>query len=605
MVRFIFLLSLVANSLLALDVGAYWKAWTQMRHPREGIDRYFDDLFFSLMIDDPQAISWSGAFDALPLKEHNAYLTDVSPKALLNRFGVIKSSLAKLQTFPIDSLSEEEKTSVQVIQWDLEHQVKGDKYLFHTYVVNQMWCLLHHLTLLFTQHHKLENSEDVDNYIARLGKIPEQIDQTIEMMERQKKIGVAPPAFALEKVVMMIQKATPSLVFNHPFYLRLKEGPSDEKQLGKAAKILEKKVYPAYKKLAEYCQKFPTKGNRGVWSLPDGDNYYAYILKTHTTTDLTPDEIHLLGQKEVERIQRQMRNILAAVGMADEAKEVGELMSELAKDPQFYFPDTAEGRAQCLELFEKILARSRTELYPLFDLKPKADVKVAPVPEHETDGAPGAYYCSPSLDGSRPGVFFANLDNMEALPRFHMETLAIHEGEPGHHFQISLQQDMDIPMLRKFSSQFTAYVEGWALYTEKLAFEQGFYSSPYSELGHLQDELFRAARLVVDTGIHHKRWTREEAIDYMRKTTGEHLARLTSEVERYFVCPGQACAYKIGQLKILALRAKAKEALGAAFDIKQFHNAILQLGAAPLAVLESKIDEYIEKCRMQKHRTVD
>jgi uncharacterized protein (DUF885 family) len=287
-----------------------------------------------------------------------------------------------------------------------------------------------------------------------------------------------------------------------------------------------------------------------------------------------------------------MREILAQVGLDDETQEVGALMAELAKDPQFYFPNTAEGRAACLKKYEEILARARIQLYPLFDLKPKAALRVEAIPEDEVEGSAGAYYCSPSLDGSRPGIFFANLVDMREVPKFHMETLAIHEGEPGHHFQISLQQDMEIPLLRKFS-EFTAFVEGWALYAEKLAYEEGFYSSPYAQLGHLQDELFRAARLVVDTGIHKKRWTREQAIDYMHKTTGDHLSRLTREVERYFVLPGQACAYKVGQLKILALREKARVALGDAFDIKQFHNILLRLGASPLAVLEAEVDKYI------------
>jgi uncharacterized protein (DUF885 family) len=230
----------------------------------------------------------------------------------------------------------------------------------------------------------------------------------------------------------------------------------------------------------------------------------------------------------------------------------------------------------------------------LFDLKPKVSVKIQPVPSYEEESQAGAYYCSPSIDGSRPGLFFVNLRSMQELPIYRMETLAMHEAEPGHHFQIAVQNDMNLPMLRNLTHN-TAFVEGWALYAEKLAYEQGFYSSSFAKLGHLQDELLRAARLVVDTGIHKKRWTREQAIDYMTAATGMNRESVATEVERYFVLPGQACSYKIGQLKILELRQRAKDLLGDNFSIQEFHNLILKTGSCPLAVLEEVVDQYIHE----------
>ncbi|HSW73680.1 MAG TPA: DUF885 domain-containing protein, partial [Candidatus Limnocylindria bacterium] len=295
-------------------------------------------------------------------------------------------------------------------------------------------------------------------------------------------------------------------------------------------------------------------------------------------------------------IQAVMAAIFSTIGISTQDKSVGVLMQELSQDPQFYYPNTAAGRQECLTDYQTILERSRKELAHLFDLKPKMSVKIQQVPAHEELGKPMAYYFRPSMDGSRPGIFFANLRNMAEVPTYGMETLTIHEAEPGHHFQIALQQEMPLPIIRKITT-YTAYAEGWALYTEKLAYEHGFYSSPYAQLGHLQDELLRAARLVIDTGIHHKRWSREQAIEYMKDVTGYHHDSAVTEVERYFVLPGQACAYKVGQLKILELRQRAKVALGDRFNIKEFHNVILKTATVPLTILESVIDEYIQKTK--------
>jgi uncharacterized protein (DUF885 family) len=287
-----------------------------------------------------------------------------------------------------------------------------------------------------------------------------------------------------------------------------------------------------------------------------------------------------------------MRKLLASEGLDDPKKEVGSIMQDLKKNPQFYYPNTDAGRAECLADFERILERSRKELAPLFGIKPSMGVTIQRVPVHEEAGSAGAYYCQPSIDGSRPGLFFANLRDMSEMPKYSMETLTIHEAEPGHHFQLALQNSMNIPVLRKLGP-YNAFYEGWALYTEKLAYENNFYSSSFSQLGHLKDELMRAARLVIDTGLHHKRWTREQAIDYMEATTGMHRNAVTSEIDRYLVMPGQACSYKIGQLKILELRQRAKDMLGERFDIREFHDVILSLAAAPLAVLATVIDAYI------------
>lgn len=582
---------LMSLSLFGYNVDHYRSVW--MQNHCDPIDPFFDHLFLLSVENAPQTLSHLRLFEKLGLHEHNGELNDVSPKAILRDFNRMKKAFAELQNYPLDSLTEEQKISVQTLTWLMEHERNGQKFLFHDFKVNQMFSVLSELTLLFTQFHPLDRPEDIDLYIARLKKIPRQINQTIELMEFQKKRGIVPPAFALEKVVQILQKFLPDSPYNHLFYTHLKNHTQDEKRLSQAAEVLQKHAYPAFHKFLQFCSQMESQGNRGVWALPDGDEYYQHQLRYHTTTDLTADEIHEIGLAEVKRIEEQMRGILASVELEDETKSVGELMKQLAEASHFYYPNTEEGRGQCLADYAKILERCRTDLYPLFDLMPSVPVQILAVPKQEEIGAPAAYYLEPSLDRSRPGVFFVNLGDLNEAPKFQMETLTIHEAEPGHHFQISLQQEMQIPILRKYNAHCTAYVEGWALYVEKLGFEEGFYSSAYSQLGHLQFELLRAVRLVVDTGIHKKRWSREEAIEYMQKITGNHIGNVTNEIERYFVMPGQACSYKIGQLKILELRERAKGALGASFDIREFHNEVLKTAAVPLSLLEAQIDRYI------------
>lgn len=564
------------------------------------IESFFDRLFLTSIANNPQTLSMLGIFESIGIREHNAYLNDVSPQALLRNLEENKSSLQTLKTFSLADLSQDQKTSYQIFLWSLNHAVTGEKFLFHDYKLQQLFGILSDLIMVFTQFTPLKIDKDVEYYIARLKKIPEQLEQTISLLKYQKEKGIVPPAFALEKVIDIIQNLVPQRITENIFYTHLAEhiNSIDMKNkdafLAQAQQVLQVEVYPAFHALSLYCTQLlnETHTNDGVWALPDGDSYYAYMLEEHTTSSLTADEIHALGLQEVKKVQTEMRAIFAEIGINDPNKNVGELMQELAHDPQFYYPQTEEGRAQCLAQFKAILERCRKELYPLFDLKPAAPVIIQAVPKPQEAGSPSAYYFMPSIDGSRPGTFFVNLRDMKEIPIYGMETLAVHEAEPGHHFQLALQQGMNIPILRK-TGLYTAFIEGWALYVEKLAYEQGFYSSPFAQLGHLQDELLRAARLVVDTGIHHKRWSRDEAIDYMTKATGYARESIITEVERYFVYPGQACAYKIGQIKFLELRKRAQDALGAQFDIREFHSVILKLGAAPLPILEEVIDQYI------------
>jgi uncharacterized protein (DUF885 family) len=319
---------------------------------------------------------------------------------------------------------------------------------------------------------------------------------------------------------------------------------------------------------------------------------YANALRFFTTTDMTADEIHNLGLQEVERIQSEMLAILAGEGY-DVSQGFSNAMDALAADPSHYYEDSDEGREQILKDYQTILDEIDAGISDAFRIRPEAGMEVVRIPEFKEKTAPGAYYQQPAIDGSRPGRFYANLYDIKATPKYSMRTLAYHEGIPGHHFQVALAMELEgMPFIRKMSP-FTAYTEGWALYSEYLAWEMGFQDNPLDNLGRLQAELFRAVRLVVDTGIHDKRWTREEAIDYMVRNTGMALSDVTSEIERYIVMPGQATSYKVGMIKILEIREKAKQALGDKFDLRDFHDVVLKNGAVPLAILEELVDEYI------------
>jgi uncharacterized protein (DUF885 family) len=451
--------------------------------------------------------------------------------------------------------------------------------------------------------HPLHDLTDAEHYIARLEQFQRVFLQVVEDLQIRANKGVIPPRFVLEKVLAEMQGFTAGPVDQQLLYKHFAgkvetiEGVDAETATAlkqKVATAIESSVLPGYQHLTEYLKALlpQTTTDDGVWKLPNGEAYYAYMLKQHTTTDLTPAQIHQLGLDEVARIQQQMLTTLQAQGISGD--HVPTMMKALGDDPRFLYPDTAEARLQILADYKTILADINTRLDGAFNIRPKADMDVQRVPEFSEKTAPGAYYNAPAMDGSRPGVFYANLYNIKATPKFSMKTLAVHEGIPGHHFQIAIQQELQgLPTFRKILP-FTVYAEGWALYTEQLMAERGLYQDdPFGDLGRLQDELFRAIRLVVDTGIHHHRWTREQAIDYMAGNSGMAASDVEAEIERYIVMPGQACAYKIGMLKIIELRSKAQAELGDKFKLTDFHDVVLKNGSMPIAILQRVIEQYI------------
>ena len=362
------------------------------------------------------------------------------------------------------------------------------------------------------------------------------------------------------------------------------------------SKVIASDVKLGFQSILDYMESNYENANQhhGVWSLPGGEDYYAARLRSYTTTNYTAEEIHQIGLAEVKRISDRMKGIFIELGYKIN-KPVGSMMNDLNENPDFLYADTSDRKEIVINDFNQMVKEAEEGIKPYFNEIPVSPVEVRAVPEYSEQTAAGGYYQSPSLDGSRPGVFYANLYDIKQTATFGMRTLAFHEAVPGHHFQIALnQENSDLTFYRKFGYGTSAFSEGWALYSEQLALEIGLAKDLYDELGILQSELFRANRLVVDTGMHHKRWTREQAMKYMKETTGMSDTEVRVEIERYIVWPGQATSYKMGMLKILELRQKAKKALGEKFDLKTFHSIVLDQGNVPLFILEELVDNWIK-----------
>lgn len=443
--------------------------------------------------------------------------------------------------------------------------------------------------------HPFETVRDYENFLKRLKQFPVQVEETIQNIRAGIAEKRVPPKFIVERIVPQIEAGILADASQSPLYDAVKKIPktfltADSVRFAKAiSKEITQTVTPAYRKLLDFVktQYLPAaRTDAGIWALPDGAARYQHAILSHTTTALTADEIHAIGVRELAKVHAEMQGIMKKVGFTGTLQAFNQ---SLRTDPQFYFdsPDSLEA------YFRKILTTIDAKLPQLFSRLPKARYDLKRLEPYREASAPAAYYYSPSEDGSRPGYFYYNAYRLDSRPKYTMEVLAYHEAVPGHHLQIALAlENKDLPEFRRHEG-YTAFVEGWGLYSERLPKELGAYSDAYSDFGRLTFDAWRCCRLIVDTGIHYKRWTREQAIEFMKNNTSLSAIDITSEVERYIAWPGQALAYKLGQLKILELRAKAETELGKKFDIKAFHEIVLGDGAVPLGVLEEKIDAWI------------
>lgn len=567
------------------------------------IRHFYDRTFVKIALQSPETITQLGIPVLYDLTKDK--LDDVSDARLWKNFKQSKMDYATLLSYDFASQSPANQLNTKTLRTYLKNGIDGEPFFYHDYPVNQFNGIQSDLPTLLINSHKLRNKSDIKAYISRLKGFDNKFNQVLEGLKKREQKGIIPPKFVIKRVLDEMKGFIGTGVEKNVLFTNFTQkaaainGLSEEEKSAYAqqvAQTIHTSVFKAYQNLIDYHELLYTKANPddGVWKLPDGDAYYRYLLKVNTTTDLSPEEVYQIGLSEVDRIEKEMWTILKSEGYTDTTKTIGAIIQDLSKEERFLFPESDSGRTMVLAEYQRIIDEANKDLDPAFDMRPKASLRVERVPEFAETGAAKGRSIAPSMDGSKGGVFVTNLRQVAEHPKYSMKTLAYHEGIPGHHFQRGIQMELNgLPIFRKVVP-FTGYIEGWALYAEQLAYELGFYNNdPYGNLGRLQAEMWRASRLIVDAGIHYKKWTREEAIKYMVDHTGISDSEMTSEVERYIVTPGQACAYKIGMMKIIELREKTKQALGPKFDLREFHRVVLENGAVPLDVLAEIVENYI------------
>ena len=563
---------------------------------------FLDRSVVKMAFESPETLTSLGFLESVGITGHNAELDDDSPEAMDKTFAQVRDLRETLLSYSDADLDENQRISKDIALYLADFALVSEPYRYHNYPLNQLFGVQNGYPSFMQAQHQVHSVGDAENYLSRLQKVKLKFAQTLEGLKIREAKGIIPPKFVIERVLTEMNDFVATPIQDNILYSSFKTKLADTdisadeqaRLLAAAEADIKGYVHPAYQLFIDYFTQLQAKAGTddGYWALPNGDLAYEQLLKFFTTTNYTADEIHAKGLAEVDRIQSEIMTILAAEGY-DISQGFSVAIEALAADPKFYYEDSDAGRAQILVDYQHILDEVNAGLGDAFRIRPEAGMEVVRIPEFKEKTAPGAYYQQPAIDGSRPGRFYANLYDIKATPKYGMRTLAYHEGIPGHHFQIAVAMELEgMPLIRKMAP-FTAYIEGWALYSERLAWELGFQKDPFDNIGRLQAELFRAVRLVVDTGIHHSRWTREQAIDYMKKNTGMSDRDVTAEIERYIVMPGQATAYKVGMMKILELREKAKSALGDKFNLRDFHDVVLKNGAVPLDILETLVDRYI------------
>jgi uncharacterized protein (DUF885 family) len=570
------------------------------------IDDFFEESYKQLILRSPEYLTAMGMSGAYGVR--NDQLNNLSDAYLRETADLQVAILELLRGYNRSELTPDQQLSMDVYEWYLDDLVRGQEFMYYNYPIHHFLISYHdELIRLFTEYHTITTKEDAEDYIARLMQVDDQVAQLLEGLVRREVMDIIPPGFILEMArglmvgYLGMRSPDPSAIRGESlsvyvtFRDRLEaiEGLSESekaKLLEEALGAINESFIPAYIDLLAYLDDLVTiaTDDAGVWKLPNGDAYYAYMLRNQTSTDLSPEEIHNLGLSEVARIQQEMRAVFDELGYPQDS-DLGELMDRAIRDGGYYDVTTHSGKEKLIEAYEELLEGVDQRLDDFFNIRPQGEVVVIGHPEFGV----GGYYVSAPMDGSRPAAFHTGTGGSRAY-RFNMPTVAYHEAIPGHHFQIAIAQEMDLPLFRN-DVVLNSYAEGWALYAERLAWEIGLYDDdPYGNIGRLHLELLRAVRLVTDTGIHAMRWSREDAKAYMNRALGDPSGRWSHEVDRYIVLPAQATGYKIGMIKILELREKAMEELGAQFDIKEFHTAILGNGSLPLEILERVVGEYID-----------
>jgi uncharacterized protein (DUF885 family) len=551
------------------------------------LDEFFEESYAALISRTPEKIVWQGLSQIYPKDE--ARLDDLSDTYRRESFAMHQVVLDALLTYDRSSLSDADKLNYDVYQWQLQDVVDQLEFMYHDFIATySLFGEQDETQTLFTEIHPLQTAQDAEDYIARLNAVAVKFQQLTAHLSRQRVDGIVEPQLTLGIAVNQALQLAQTGVDAHPYFTAFRDrvgdiaglsGDQQQALVSAARDAVASSVIPAYRGLYSTLQSLLAGAppSIGVGQFPRGDDYYAYILRHHTTTDLTPPQIHQLGLDELRRIHAEMRLIFDQLGYPQN-ETLLQLFTRVERDGGVI------PAAMVFSTYETIIDVAEQKLDQAFDIFPVADVVVAP------DDF-GGYYIGPSLDGSRPGAFYAGTTRNQ--PWYQMPSLTYHESVPGHHTQVSLALEQDVPMFRKVDG-FTAFVEGWALYAERLAFELGWYENDtYGDLGRLQYEALRAARLVIDTGIHHFGWSFNDAVRFNVENVGWSTGASQGAAARYSVIPGQATAYMIGMLQILQARQRAQDELGPLFDLKEFHRVLLSGGAIPLALIDSVVDRYI------------
>ena len=592
---------------VALLLGGAFAAYEWNADKPIFANNFYNRAFLKFVLKSPEQLTRMGMLESLGIHGHNAKWDDDSIAAEDELFDYMDEIMASMQLYKDDELSTNELISKKIVMEILGNPEQLRKFRYHDYPVNQISGLQITIPRFLDTFHRVETAEDAGHYIDRLSGIGPKMEQNMEGLLVREKLGIIPPTFVIDKSLDTMREFIKPAAQENFLLVSFKEKMDKSEQINdqqrdefliQAAQAIDATVYPAFQSYIDYFTglRNMSTNDAGVWKFPDGAEFYDYMLRVSTTTDISANEIHNIGLQEVDRIQIAMLAIFEAEGY-DISLGFSVLITQLANEQRFYYSDSDEGRNQIIADYTRIIEEIDAGLESAFHSRPRAAVEVRRVPEFSEKSAAGAYYTGPSMDGSRPGVFYANLWDIKATLKYNMRTLAYHEAVPGHHYQIATQRELEgVPTFRT-QMGFTSYAEGWGLYAERVAWEMGFQNDPYDNLGRLQGELMRAVRLVVDTGIHARRWTREQAIEYMLTNTGMTESDVVAEIERYIVWPGQATAYKVGMMEILKLREQARSALGDQFDIRDFHEVVLKNGPVPLYVLGELVEHYIEKKR--------
>jgi len=563
---------------------------------------FFDEIFERNVSQSPQFQAQLGR----KTEDYGSW-DDYSDEYAVEINRQTEGDLQRLRSeFDYEKLGASAQLSYRIFEYDLERDLRAFPWRHHDYAVSQMSNVASEVPVFLQNLHKIENRQDAEDYISRLAGAEKVMQQHIDLLRQREAMGVIPPKMIYAKTLPEVQ----SILTGAPFEEAADDGvvladfrsKVDALEIGvedkailinEAASALSGPFRAGYRALGAELERLQSlaENNDGVWALPDGADYYAHLVRHSTTVELSPEEVHDLGLAEVARIRAEMEQIKTDLEFEGDLTAFFEYVRT---NPENYYPDSDEGRAEYLREANALIEGVYAIAGDYFNVLPKAPLEVRRVEPWREKGSSTAFYNRPAPDGSRPGIYYVNLQNMNAVQKHMMNSLAYHEGAPGHHFQLAIQQELEgVPDFRKYQG-YSAYWEGWALYAERLAYEAGLYEGlPMRNFGRLSEEMKRAVRLVVDTGMHAKRWSREESIAYMTANTPMAADDIERQIERYFVTPGQALSYKIGMQAILEQRERARAALGEDFDIREFHDMVLKNGAMPMEILTEVIEGYI------------